>query len=72
MSLTRRRRAHSLEKWLLGAYVALFVLFILGPIVLVVVVSFTSASFIAFPLEGYSWRWYQRIIEYRPFWIRCW
>ncbi len=67
MSLTRRRRAHSLEKWLLGAYVALFVLFILGPIVLVVVVSFTSASFIAFPLEGYSWRWYQRIIEYRPF-----
>ncbi|RXN93428.1 ABC transporter permease [Achromobacter aloeverae] len=52
---------------MLGVYVALFVLFILGPIVLVVVVSFTSASFIAFPIESYSVRWYQRIVEYRPF-----
>jgi len=62
-----RGRRTSLEKSMLGIYVALFVLFIMGPIVLVVVVSFTSASFIAFPIEGYSLRWYHRIIEYRPF-----
>jgi len=62
-----RGRRTSLEKLALGIYVAMFVLFIMGPIVLVVVVSFTSASFIAFPIEGYSLRWYHRIIEYRPF-----
>lgn len=68
----RRRRGISLEKGLLAAYVGLFVLFILGPILLVVLVSFTSASFISFPLEGYSWRWYHRIFDYRPFLDSLW
>ena len=53
--------------WALGAYVAVFVMFILAPIVAVVVVSFSTASFIVFPMPGYGLRWYQRIVEYRPF-----
>ena len=53
--------------WVLGAYVGLFVVFILAPIVSVVIVSFSTASFIVFPVPGYGVRWYRRIVEYRPF-----
>src|SRR5437763_92151 len=52
---------------LLYVYVLLFAAFIILPIGVVVVVSFSSASFIAFPMPGLSLRWYHRIIEYRPF-----
>jgi putative spermidine/putrescine transport system permease protein len=52
---------------LLYLYMALFMVFIMAPIVSVVVVSFSSSSFIVFPMPGLSLRWYQRIIAYRPF-----
>ena len=52
---------------MLGVYAAVFVVFILAPIVAVVVVSFSSSSFIVFPVPGYGLRWYRRIVEYRPF-----
>lgn len=51
----------------LGFFVVLFFAFMLAPILIVVVVSFTSANFIAFPIRGFSLRWFYRIIEYRPF-----
>ena len=51
----------------LGAFVAAFVVFILAPIVAVVAVSFSTASFIVFPIPGYGMRWYRRIVEYQPF-----
>ncbi len=52
---------------LLSLYVLLFFGFLLMPIMVVVVVSFSSSSFITFPLPGFSLQWYQRIIDYRPF-----
>ena len=51
----------------LRAYVLLFFAFLLAPIVIVVAVSFTSASYIAFPIEGLSLRWFRRVYEYQPF-----
>lgn len=63
----RRRRRINVGALGLGLYVALFLLFLIVPILAVVVVSFSSASFIVFPLPGYSLRWYARILEYRPF-----
>ena len=51
----------------LGLYMALFVAFILAPIVAVVAMSFSTASFIVFPIPGFGLRWYARIWEYRPF-----
>lgn len=51
----------------LAAYVVGFAMFILAPIVSVVAVSFSTASFIVFPVPGYGLRWYWRIVEYRPF-----
>jgi putative spermidine/putrescine transport system permease protein len=63
----RRRARRNYAAWALGAYCVLFLVFLLMPIVAVVWVSFSSATFIMFPLPGYSFRWYARIIEYRPF-----
>jgi putative spermidine/putrescine transport system permease protein len=51
----------------LGLYVVLFVMFLLTPIAAVVVFSFSSSSFVSFPMEGWTLRWYHRIFEYQPF-----
>jgi putative spermidine/putrescine transport system permease protein len=51
----------------LGLYVVLFVMFLLAPIAAVVVFSFSSSSFVSFPMEGWTLRWYHRIFEYQPF-----
>lgn len=53
--------------WALGVYAGIFVLFILAPIISVVIVSFSTASFIVFPVPGFGLRWYRHILEYRPF-----
>jgi putative spermidine/putrescine transport system permease protein len=63
----KRRRLPSLPVLLLFAYMALFMLFITAPIAAVVAVSFSTSSFIVFPIPGLTWRWYWHIIEYRPF-----
>lgn len=70
--LLRRRRRPNLAAWALGAYVVLFLAFIVAPIAAVVLVSFSSASFITFPIPGYTLRWYWRILEYRPFLDAMW
>jgi putative spermidine/putrescine transport system permease protein len=64
--IRRRRRIDgaAVGLWL---YMAVFVVFILAPIVSVVIVSFSTASFIVFPVPGYGLRWYAHIWEYRPF-----
>lgn len=46
---------------------ALFFVFIIMPIAAVVVVSFSSESYIVFPMGGFSLRWYHHIVSYRPF-----
>lgn len=65
--LPRRRARTNWGALALGLYVGLFMLFLALPIVAVVWVSFSSSSFIVFPLPGYGLRWYARIVEYRPF-----
>ena len=65
--IVRRRRQPNWGAIVLGSFVVLFMLFLLAPIAAVVVVSFSSSSFILFPLPGLSLRWYHRILEYRPF-----
>lgn len=63
----RRRRRARYGVIALALYVLLFLGFIVAPIVSVVAVSFSTASFIAFPIPGFTLRWYWRIIEYKPF-----
>ena len=41
----------------LKGFVALFVIFMLAPIVVVVVVSFSAQGFVSFPVRAFSLRW---------------
>lgn len=51
----------------LAGFVVLFFVFMLAPILVVVVVSFTSAGYVAFPIPGWSTKWFANIFAYRPF-----
>lgn len=66
-ALVRRRRRTDWERIVLGAFVALFFAFVLAPILIVVVVAFGAKEYVSFPIEGFSFRWFYRIVEYRPF-----
>jgi len=55
------------ERAILAMIVIAFFVFMLAPILIVVVVSFTEVDYVAFPITGFSFRWFHRIIEYRPF-----
>src|SRR3546814_13070716 len=44
-----------------------FFLFIMAPIVITVTISFDTKEYPAFPIDGFSLRWYRRVWEYRPF-----
>jgi putative spermidine/putrescine transport system permease protein len=65
--LVSRRKRKDLAALMLGAYSVLFMVFLLTPIVAVVFVSFSASSFISFPIESWTLRWYERIFEYKPF-----
>ncbi|MBG7621723.1 ABC transporter permease [Herbaspirillum sp. AP02] len=41
----------------------LFAVFMLAPLVVVVMVSFTDKGFISMPFDGASWRWYAAILQ---------
>lgn len=41
----------------------LFASFMLAPLVMVVLVSFTDKGYIAMPFDGASWRWYRAILD---------
>jgi len=54
---------------ILWAIVAVaFVVFLLSPIVLLVLFSFTSRTLTNFPIEGVSLRWWQEMAVTRQFW----
>jgi putative spermidine/putrescine transport system permease protein len=44
------------------AYCALVLVFLLAPIAAIVPLSFSSGSFLAYPLPGWSLRWYQEVL----------
>jgi putative spermidine/putrescine transport system permease protein len=56
-------------RWLVNAYVALFVLFMLAPLVFVIVNSFNQARFSTFPPPGLSFQWYVRLFTIPDFFI---
>ncbi|MGD9863814.1 MAG: ABC transporter permease [Pseudodonghicola sp.] len=72
MSQPYRRKRRELSTLALAAYTVLLLAFVMLPIVLVVIVSFSSATYIQFPIRGWSFRWYVRAIEYAPFMESLW
>jgi putative spermidine/putrescine transport system permease protein len=64
--MSARRRTDWGRIGLVGFVLSFFV-FMLAPIVVVVVVSFTDAGYVGFPIPAWSLRWFHRIFEYEPF-----
>ncbi|TAM85079.1 MAG: ABC transporter permease [Candidimonas sp.] len=47
----------------LGAYIAVFVAFVLIPLVVVVGASFEPKEILRFPPHGFSWHWYHAVLQ---------
>ena len=52
--------------WCLRAICTLGFVFLLGPIIIVIPISFSSSSFLSYPLPGLSTRWYEAVLEPFP------
>lgn len=67
-----RQLDRRMPQLLLLGYVLVFFVFLLAPIFLVVLVSFSDAAFIMFPVTSFSLRWYHRLLEYTPLLVSLW
>ena len=43
------------------AFTTFVYIFMFAPIMVVVLLSFNSAQFGSFPIEGFSWRWFEEL-----------
>ena len=66
-ALTRRRPRPSGGRIALWTFNTLVVAFLLAPIVIVVITSFSSAAVLSFPPPGWSTQWYTRFFENSDF-----
>ena len=48
-------------------YLGLFFAFIFAPIAIVCIVAFQNAGFVAFPIDGFSLKWFEKAVTYKPF-----
>lgn len=67
-ALTEPFGGRRLGPWLLPAYVAAALVFLLFPLIVVIPMAFTSSSFLEFPPPGYSTRWFEAYLS-SPVWI---
>lgn len=51
-------------------YCAAVLVFLLAPIAAIVPLSFSSGSFLTYPLPGLSWRWYAEVLQ-GPVWMKA-
>ena len=62
--------------WIAHIFHALFVIFILAPLVVVILVSFTSKGYLSMPTDGLSLRWFKAILDnpdfIDAFWFSVW
>lgn len=72
---TPRSRGWHLPAWrhlALGAFAVAAMIFIVAPLAIVVLTSFSSQSYTIFPPEGYSLRWYANLAGQTTFYIAAW
>lgn len=55
---------------LLWSVCSLVFLFLVAPILAVIPLSFNSSGFLTYPLDGFSWRWYEEVFT-TPRWTRA-
>lgn len=68
-SLVARAR-RSVWTVLLNGFVGLVIFFLIAPIAVIVIVSFSSASYLSFPPPGFSLRWYADYLD-QPGWVNA-
>lgn len=64
--------ASPLEKlwfWFLRIFCGLVLIFLMVPVLIIVPLSFNSGSFLTYPLDGFSLRWYQEIFNPNGPWL---
>jgi putative spermidine/putrescine transport system permease protein len=59
-----KRKRRDLGGMLLRVYVALVALFLLSPIVIIFLTSFTATESVEFPPQGFSLMWYGRLVDH--------
>lgn len=52
--------------YVMRVFVALVCVFLVAPILAIVPISFSSGSFLSYPLPGFSLKWYAEVFEPRP------
>jgi putative spermidine/putrescine transport system permease protein len=57
-------------RWLRGMVCVLVAVYLLAPLVVVLIISFSAAPFLEFPPPGFSWRWYQQLFG-TPAWTNA-
>lgn len=62
-----RPRLTGLGAWILYAITLLMMLFILAPLLIVVSMSVSDSYFVTFPPQGFTLRWYVKILQDRDF-----
>lgn len=65
----RRARFPHYRYILLGGFAVLGVLYVIAPLAIVVLNSFSSVAYNVFPPEGYSPRWYQNLFAQQSFYV---
>ena len=62
---------HRISSWsswgLLYGFCALMLAFLAAPVLIVLLISFSSADFVYFPPPGYSLRWYANLFQVEGF-----
>lgn len=58
--------------WLMYVYAALLLTFLLLPLLVIVPMSFTSGTSLAFPTPGWSLRWYQELLVDKRWFASFW
>lgn len=51
-----------------GVINLLLVIYMLAPMAVVLIISFSSAQFLTFPPPGFSWQWYEKMLS-NPTWL---
>ena len=61
--------ADKLGWWLVRAVCVAVLAFLLAPILVVIPLSFSDSSFLAYPIPGWSLRWYRNLFS-EPVWLQ--
>lgn len=62
-----RSPLNDLPKTALGACYAIFVIYLLLPLALMMAMSFKDANFIAFPISNWTLDWYGKVLQDKQF-----